>query len=337
MINQTGRERTVKASVVIPVKNGGELLRRVLAAVTDQETPWTYEVLVIDSGSTDGSSEVVRAFDGVALHTIDPGEFGHGRTRNLGAALTRGEYVAYLTQDALPADRHWLRRLVAALEADPAIAGAFGRHLPYPDAGPLTARELREHFAGFGSADTIHRIEDPQRYRRDPGYRQRLHFFSNNNSCLRRSVWERIPFPEVDFAEDQLWARTVIEAGYATVYVPGACVYHSHDFGVLETFRRAFDEGRAFKRYFDYDLVPGVSVLLRQWPRLTWRDWTWVAEAGLPLSRRWSWQVRVPFRVLARLAGYYAGGRSAGRLPAWVERRMSRDQTLQAMEGPGSE
>lgn len=334
MIKQTGREGTVKASVVIPVKNGGALLERVLAAVTGQRAPWPYEILVIDSGSTDDSVEIVRSFDRVRLHTIDPEEFGHGRTRNLGASLTRGEYIAYLTQDALPADTNWLCELVQAMEADPDIAGAFGRHLPYPGSSPLTARELLEHFAGFGAVNTVYRIEDPQRYRQDQGYRQWLHFFSNNNACLRRSVWERIPFPDVDFAEDQLWAKAVLEAGYAKVYVPRACVYHSHDFGVVETFRRAFDEGRAFKRHFDYDLVPGVAALLRHWPRFTWRDWIWVREAGLPPLRRWFWQAQVPFRALARLAGYYAGGRSAGRLPAWVERRMSRDKTLQSMEGP---
>ena len=157
-----------RASVVIPVKNGGELLVRVLERILAQDTPWPFEVLVIDSGSRDGSQARVREF-GVRLHEIPPAEFGHGRTRNLGVSLTRGAAVAFLTQDALPADEHWLRRLVEATELAPDTAGAFGPHLPYPDCNPITARELALHFQGFGESPNVVRLEDPERYAREPG------------------------------------------------------------------------------------------------------------------------------------------------------------------------
>ncbi|GAB6067975.1 glycosyltransferase [Methylothermus subterraneus] len=317
----------VKASVVIPVKNGGELFARVLEAVMAQETPWPFEVLVIDSGSKDSSREVARSLK-AKLHTIDPDQFGHGRTRNLGGQLTRGEYLVYITQDALPAGRDWLRTLVEPLERDARIAGAFGRHLPYPDCNPITARELEVHFSGFGSAVNVFAIDDWNRYRVDVGYRQFLHFFSNNNSCIRRSVWQEIPFPDVDFAEDQLWAKAVLEAGWRKAYVPSACVFHSHDFGVLETFRRAFDESRALKKYFGYDLVPSLNVLLYQWPRFILRDWGWVVQADLSGLERWQWYAEVPVRSLARLFGFWLGGTE--RLPDWVERRFSRDQALKS-------
>lgn len=319
----------IKVSVVIPVKNGGELFARVLKAVTAQETPWPFEILVIDSGSTDASQEVACSLQ-ARLHVIDPEEFGHGRTRNLGAQLTCGEYLVYITQDALPASCDWLRKLVEPLEHDTRIAGAFGRHLPYPDCNPVTAREIEAHFSGFGAETNVFWIDDWERYRSDVGYRQFLHFFSNNNACLRRRVWQAIPFPEVDFAEDQLWAKEVLEAGWSKAYVPSACVFHSHDFNALETFRRAFDEARALKKYFGYELVPSLDACLYQWLKFTMRDWSWVAQARLSSAKRWQWYVRVPTRALARLSGFWLGG--VENLPPWIEQRLSRDQALKSQQ-----
>lgn len=314
-------------SVVIPVKNGGPLLTEVLRAILDQETPWPFEVLVIDSGSRDGSQDRTREL-GVRLHQIPPTEFGHGRTRNLGVSLTSGEFVAFLTQDALPADRHWLSALVAPMELAGDVAGVFGPHLAYQDCNPITARELGLHFQGFGDSPNVVRLDDPDRYARDPGYRQFLHYFSSNNACIRRSVWEHLPLPDVDFAEDQLWAQKAVEAGYAKGYAPDARVYHSHNFGVREGYRRAFDESRALKRLFGYVLVPNLRHLQGHWRRMVWRDWQWIREARLPWVDTLHWWWRIPLLNLAKLGGFYLGGRQES-LPEWLVERLSRDKTLQ--------
>lgn len=73
---------------------------------------------------------------------------------------------------------------------------------------------------------------------------------------MRKSVWETIPYPDVEFAEDQLWARAVIEAGYKKAYCADAVVIHSHDYRLREQFSRAFDESRNFRKYFGYLLSP---------------------------------------------------------------------------------
>lgn len=316
-----------KASIVIPVKNGGAVFKRVLNAVLNQQTPWPFDVLIIDSGSSDGSVEYARS-RGVRVEEIEPASFRHGRTRNLGASLTHGEFIVFLTHDATPADSSWLSHLVAACELAPDVAGAFGRHLAYPDASPTTRRELAAHFAGFGQEANIFRMEDPARYAREEGYRQFLHFFSNNNACLRRSVWERYPFPDVDFAEDQAWAKQIIEAGYAKAYTPDGCVYHSHDFGVLETARRAFDESRALHRIFGYRLVPSIFQALRSWVYLVHRDSTWLRQELPGLRQHWRHLLKLPFLSMARIAGHYAGGKQAS-LPEWVIRFFSRDKAIQ--------
>ncbi|HJQ28034.1 MAG TPA: glycosyltransferase family A protein, partial [Rubrobacter sp.] len=105
----------------------GELLRRLFS----QKADFGYEVLVIDSGSTDATVELARSY-GASVHTIDRDEFDHGATRNLGASLSRGRYVAFVVQDALPIDEEWLAAMVEDLEKDGTVAGVYGRQIPRP-------------------------------------------------------------------------------------------------------------------------------------------------------------------------------------------------------------
>ena len=317
----------VRASVLIPVKNGGSLLAEVLDAVLAQQTPWPFEVLVIDSGSTDGSVEVARS-RGVNVTVIPPAEFSHGGTRNRLARQSRGDFLVYITQDAKPASEHWLERLVEGCDADSAVAGAFGPHLAYRSARHVTHRELVEHFAGFGATLNLVRIDDPARFEADAGYRQFLHFFSSNNSCLRRSVWEKLPLPDVAFAEDQTWALEAVKAGYAKAFVPEAVVFHSHDFGVWETFQRNFDEARSFERYFGYRMQEGVLSALRSSAGLARRDYSWLRDAGLGGWRLFKNSVYMAGIEIARTVGQLFGTNHRS-LPAWFQRVASRDQQIQ--------
>ena len=108
--------------------NGAELLDEVLAALTGQVIDEPFEVLVIDSGSTDGSLEIVAAHPGVRLLQIDKSEFGHGRTRNLGVQSTTGDLIAFLTQDATPASEHWLASYREAATSSP-VSDAMAKAL----------------------------------------------------------------------------------------------------------------------------------------------------------------------------------------------------------------
>lgn len=262
----------MKASVVIPTKNGGMLFARVLDALLRQKAPWDYEILVVDSGSTDDTVRYCEERN-IKVESIPPFEFGHGKTRNFGISKTKGEFIALITQDALPASNEWLFNLVSAVEQAPDVAGAFGRHLPYPDADPCLVRDLKLHFDGFlGWPAVLRKSDNEPRYAAEIGYRQVMHFFSDNNACLRRTVWEKHPYPDVNFAEDQIWAKTVIEAGYGKAYADNAVVYHSHHYSIVEAGRRAFDESVALNRLFGYQLCPTVGHMLAQAGGCGYRD-----------------------------------------------------------------
>jgi rhamnosyltransferase len=317
----------MKVSIIIPTKNPGIVFKNVLLAVLSQDAPFKYEVLVIDSGSTDGTLEYIASIGDprVRLHCIEPSSFGHGRTRNVGIAMTTGEYAVLITHDAMPADSSWLTAMVALADDEPQIAGVFGRHIAYPDADPLTARELELHFAGFDAWPVV-QLDDPERYACDQGYRQMLHFFSDNNALVRRSVWELIPYPDVDFAEDQIWAQKIIEAGYKKAYARDAVVMHSHDYRLFERLQRSFDEAYAFRRLFGYVLCRGPRTLVRSWLALTRRDLAFARAAGLWRSHTIT-ILRAPLDNFMRLLGHYLGSRG-DRLPDGLRRRLSRDKRL---------
>ncbi|MFP4352223.1 MAG: glycosyltransferase family 2 protein [Puniceicoccaceae bacterium] len=304
----------MKASVVIPVRNGGDLFRRCLDAVLGQRFAGEWELVVADTESTDGSLDLVRSRSAggppVRWFSVPPGEFGHGRTRNQLIDHAHGEFVALLTQDAVPGTDSWLRELVETLEAYPEAAGVFGRHVSWPEHGPFIAGATRAHFAGFGPARTCFRLAEGLDLSSDPARRGFLRYYSDNNSALRKSVWRELPYPDVPFGEDQLWAERILEAGYAKAYTPEAWVYHSHRYGFRPAVRRARIEADYYAEVFgDFVGAPLRPSLRNAWRtvRSQWRSMRGADAGGvrerllsardvfaLHLGHHLSWRSRRP-------------------------------------------
>jgi O-antigen biosynthesis protein len=222
-------------TVAIPVLNGERYLEEVLAAVFAQRVDDELEVLVIDSGSRDRSREIARAA-GVTLLEIAPQEFGHGRTRNLAFARSCGELVAFLTQDATPCHDGWLGAHVESFGLADHVGASFGPHLPRPEASPLTKRLLGDFFREFSPTG------EPVLHRRGDTI-----YLSNSNSCIARAAWEEVPFRDIPYSEDQAMGADLLAAGWTKVYNPRAAALHSHDYGLVEGFRRYFDEYRGLR------------------------------------------------------------------------------------------
>ena len=113
---------TKLVSVAIPVRNGADVLEQTLAAVRGQrlDPSASIELIVCDSGSYDDSVSIARAY-GAEVIEIPVERFSHGETRNLLMREAQGEYVAFLTQDAVPADQAWLARLLEGFPLAPDI------------------------------------------------------------------------------------------------------------------------------------------------------------------------------------------------------------------------
>lgn len=229
-------------TVAILTYNGEDYLERILHQVTTQEIDGDVEVLVIDSGSTDSTLEIVSRFPAVRLHEIPNAEFGHGKTRNLAAQLARGEFIAYLTHDAIPASSQWLRELLAPFALDPKIVGVMGKQVPRPGCFPLLKYEIRGVFAGFGP-DFGTTVFYKDEFVQSEGVLNAISFYSDVNSAARRDfLVNTIPYRDVRYAEDQLFGKDVVEAGYRKAYAGRAAVEHSNDLTLDEYGKRIFDE-----------------------------------------------------------------------------------------------
>lgn len=240
-------------TVAIPVKDGERYLAEVLDTVGGQRVDRELDVLVVDSGSSDRSVEIATEH-GARVHSIDPSDFSHGGTRNLLMELARGEHVAFLTQDATPAHDRWLARLLEGFDLGVDVALVFGPYLPRPGASHTVAREFQDFFGGFSpnGRPSVQRIPEQLRsgaYRRSPGI---LTYFTDANGCVAREAWRKVPYRDVRFAEDQLLAAEMMEAGYAKVFQPNAGVFHSHDYSSVELLRRFFDEWRGLREVYGH-------------------------------------------------------------------------------------
>jgi glycosyltransferase involved in cell wall biosynthesis/GT2 family glycosyltransferase len=306
-------------SVVIPVKDAGPLFERVLEGVRSQGP---VELVVIDSGSRDRSRELARAA-GAQVIEIAPEEFGHGRTRNLGAERTSGDLIAFLTQDAVPVVG-WLDALRESFELAERVGAAYGPHLPLEDTSPMIARELTEFFAGFSpnGRPVVQHNGDPA-------------FLSNVNACYARACWEQIRFPDVDYAEDQALGAALLEAGWAKVYNPRAAVYHAHDYTPLEFMRRYFDEYRGLRETIGHvePISPrGLAGTVR---RQVAGDRAWMRAQGWDPAQRARWTARSVTHHTGR-GVFSALGSRAGRLPGPLQRALSLERRGPAAAAAGA-
>lgn len=199
----------VDTSVVVRTYNAREYVERVLRSVTGQSYD-SYEVILVDSGSTDGTVENAEPFVDRTVH-LDPAEFTYGRSLNVGCRAARGDFVAFLSGHAIPTDDEWLARTVEPLR-DESVAMTYTNQT---GGEPTTFPEQR----------LFDELFPPESRRQcSPDY-----FANNASSAVKRDLWERHQFDESLVAhEDIEWARHFMDRGYEVAYQADACVYHIH-------------------------------------------------------------------------------------------------------------
>jgi rhamnosyltransferase len=280
----------MKLSVIIPTLNAGRYLPNLLERLFSQ-TVSDKEIIVIDSASDDETAEVARSF-GVTVKPISRREFNHGRTRNVAADDASGEYLVFLTQDALPVNGHLLENLIAPLENDGQIAASYGRQIAYEHAYPI-----EKFIRGFNYPE-----ESRTKEKRDiPVLGVKTFFCSNACAAYRRDVFRAFGGFRGDtiMNEDMEYFYRAVMAGYKVHYAADAQVWHSHNYTLFEQFRRYVDIGVFFSNNPDLaaysrNETEGIRYIL--------------AAARHLIDNNEPWQLPHPLLdSLARFLGYRAG------------------------------
>lgn len=268
--------RGQRVSVVIPVRNEAAKIRGCIEGILGQTVP-VEEIVVLDSGSTDGTLEILLGYSRVRVLPIAPEKFNHGETRNTGVLAACGDWVVLTVGDARPADERWIEQLFEGV-TDDEVAGVCGAQVVPHDRENNPAEWFRPV-----SEPKVERVQfsSPEEFDRlGPVERMRACSWDDVTSLYRRDVLLRIPFPEAQYGEDALWAKEALRAGHALVYNPAARVFHYH----LETPDFAFKRALAsmYNRYRSvgylpeepamiFPIVRAVRQLVRE-PAITWRE-----------------------------------------------------------------
>ena len=298
----------IKVSIVIPTLNGGEDFNKCLTSIYSQKVDFHFEVIVIDSGSTDETVFVAKEFP-VRLYQIDKKEFNHGLTRNKGIGLSKGELVVLITQDAIPANEYWLQSLIKPFSEDAMVAGVYARQIPREDADVLTKKRLNRWLTGRMERDVKY-ITDKASYDKLPPIQKYMFCnFDDVCSCVKRSVWKRIPFEETTFAEDLVWSKKVIEGGFKIVYEPSAAVIHSHNRSVFYEYNRIYINHRKLNELFGVQTVPALSNVVFLTLRNIVADILYVVRKERNFQKMISLLIRVPLLSFLGVYAQYKGAR----------------------------
>jgi rhamnosyltransferase len=280
-----------RATVILRCKNSQAEIGAALAALFSQDFR-DFELLVVDSGSTDRTLEIVGAYPHRLLR-IAPGDYVPGPVLNRAAAEARGAILVFQNSDCAPLTPDALGRLVGAFD-DPVVMAAFARQVPRPEAWPWVRREYAACFPPQGDAP--------------PWIPLSLPF-----SALRRTAWEQQPFYDETWgSEDTAWGVRARARGWTVRYLPDCLAMHSHNYTLKQLYGRRFIEGEA--DVFIYGEAPGPARLLLRAAGQAARDVATDLRAG-----EWTDVPVAPVRRAVDFWGYWQGARHGAR------RRAARD------------
>ena len=274
-------------SVVMRSYNEAWAIGDTLKAVKEQDFPGEIEIIVIDSGSNDGSQEIIESHKPAVFHQIPPGTYIPGVVLNWGIRKASHEWVVFLNADATPANNQWLGEMLKAALADENLGIVFGRQAPREDCWPVYAHDYKRCFG-------------PNRESHLWG-----HFFSMVSCAVQKGVWEQYPIREdLQYAEDDEWSRRIADAGLNIVFAEKSVAIHSHNYTAKQAYKRAYGDMLALSQA--ESVAPSslkfVGTVIKGTLADVTRDWGYFSE----IKERSSILQALPVRLAQRYGRWKA-------------------------------
>lgn len=299
-------------TVFIPTYFGEQYLDDLLKQVFSQKVDFPYEVLIYDTSSKDKTPKIISRFaamhDNLRYKTLTKAEYGHGKARRDAAFDAKGDIVVYLSQDAIPAHDRWLYEMVKPFELNEKIVGVLGKQDPRPHAFPLLKYEVRAVFGNFGS-DCGTALFYKDDFVTSQSQYDFLSFYSDVNSAARRAILTgEIPYKSVAYAEDQLFGRDIINAGYIKAYAPRGNVIHTNDIRLRDYKARMFDETFGLRGVGIPVAVPRIRTVVKMIVRGVVKDWArTLADNDYSWKRKIYWLFVNPLYHIEKWRGVRLG------------------------------
>lgn len=248
-----------------------------------RQTYRDYEVVVVDSGSDDGTLEIVENED-VRLQHIEKERFSFGRSLNIGCRASKGDFLVFISAHCYPEDEYWLENLLSGFDDD-RVAAVYGKQRGVAESHFSERQIFRKWFPDM----SIARQDNP---------------FSNNANCsIRRELWEEFPYDEsLTGLEDVAWAQQVMRHGWWISYRAEAGVIHVHNESPGQIRNRYMREAITFQKAFPYEHFNAWDFL-RLSARNVVNDWKAARRQGELVHNLWP---ILRFR-LSQFAGTYQG------------------------------
>lgn len=232
-------------SVVVPTYNGGSQFATMLELLTKQKNCGSVELVVVDSGSTDGTVELCKQY-GVTLVQIPNEQFSHSGARNLGAETAGGEILVFMTQDALPSSETWLSEMIAPILAGEADAVSCSEECP-------EGTDLYYRILNYGHASFVGNLQEDvlgsKEKCRDKESLRRYASLSDVACAIKRKTFLRFRH-RYNFAEDLDLGIRLLSCGYKTKLLSKTKTIHGHNRNADYYLKRAVVEKESFGKIF---------------------------------------------------------------------------------------
>ncbi|MDH5506481.1 MAG: glycosyltransferase family 2 protein [Anaerolineae bacterium] len=230
-------------SIVIRAYNEARHIGHLLAEITRQ-TFQDFEIILVDSGSTDATLDIAAQYP-VRLVHITPQQFTFGRSLNLGIAASSAELIVMASAHVYPIDQDWLANLLAPFD-DSRVALTYGQQRGDSATKFSEHQFFHQYFPDVSQPDQA-----------DP-------FCNNANAAIRRSLWLQNPYDEqLSGLEDLAWASWAKQQGYKIAYVAEAGIIHIHEESSRQVFNRYRREAMAMQQ-----ILPKSRFSFRNFVRL---------------------------------------------------------------------